>query len=75
MNPYNQIYHIVKNQIVKRPVLPDCRQCVNYIPYSKNSVPAISEVLDKCSKFQESIGLSRTDETKCGNIGQQFIKK
>uniref|UniRef100_A0A6C0I826 Uncharacterized protein n=1 Tax=viral metagenome TaxID=1070528 RepID=A0A6C0I826_9ZZZZ len=90
MSTYNSFFHvlkdkIVKNTIAKNTVLPDCRKCVNYVPYKNNNTIALSEILDTCSKFvrsdnnvnfeKESIGKCREDETKCGQNGKLFIPR
>lgn len=85
MVTYNSFFHIVKNKIIRKPVLPDCRKCVNYVPYRKENSIALSEVLDTCTKFvrtdnnvnfkYESIGKCRQDETKCGELGKLFVSK
>ena len=78
MTPYNSLFRVVKNQ-----VLPDCRKCVNYIPYKETNINVLSEILDTCSKFvrsdgnlnlkYDSIGKCREDETKCGQLGKLFV--
>lgn len=85
MSTYISLFHVVKNKIVRKSVLPDCRKCVNYVPYKKNNSIALSEILDTCSKFvrsdnnvifrHDSIGKCRGDEAKCGENGKLFIPR
>ena len=89
MVTYNSLFHIVKNKIVRKPVLPDCRKCVNYIPYKNGLGFSLSEILDTCTQFEksvknvnvnvnfkyESIGKCRADESKCGQLGKLFVSK
>ena len=85
MVTYNSLFHVVKNKIVRKPVLPDCRKCVNYIPYKNGPGFSLSEILDTCTQFTrisnnvnfkyESIGKCREDETKCGQLGKLFVSK
>lgn len=87
MVTYNSLFHVVKNKLVMKPVFPDCRKCVNYLPYKNGLGLSISEILDTCTKFKrsdnnlnvnfeyESIGKCRADESKCGQQAKLFVSK
>jgi len=87
MKSYSLFFQVIKNKIERKPVLPDCRKCVNYVPYKNGLGLSLSEILDTCKKFErsdnnpnvnlkyESIGKCRENETKCGQLGKLFVSK
>jgi hypothetical protein len=84
------VNRIMRERIILGENLPECRNCIYFIPIQNNSSRNIDEtqkyIFSKCNKFGEKnlingaidysyASICRKYETKCGKEGKYFIHK